>query len=292
MSRYFSPYELGVFDEATHVVVMQAFFDASERGDFLVVGGYMFRKRHIKPFEKRWNAMLRKYNLEYFHMTDCNVAAGVHSHLSHQDCDDCARMAIQIITEYATVGITSGVDIPAFNDLIVQSGYMKSPFSISVHSAMMMCKDWAEQNDPSARIFYVFEAGDQFQSDANQILTAISEDPVRRKFFFYEDHAFLTKKGSKPTQAADIVAWHTRKQYEREARCELRLRGDFAALVDGVMTKRYFHSADELRKIKAIANKLIPSNHGERIAGLALRSTNASSKGIDREVLAILLEGG
>ena len=69
---------------------MQAFFDASENGDFLVVAGYLFRKKHIKPFERKWRALLRKHGLDHFHMTDCNAGAD-----QYKDMEKDERIACQ-----------------------------------------------------------------------------------------------------------------------------------------------------------------------------------------------------
>ncbi|QLC25097.1 DUF3800 domain-containing protein [Parasphingopyxis algicola] len=283
----FSPFDLSVFDRASHVAVMQAFFDASEGGGYLTVGGYLFRKKHIKPFTKRWRAMLRKFGIEYFRMTECNTASGEFSNKGEQECDQCARTAIPIITDYATSGITATVDIGAFE----QSGltdFMQSPFSLAAYSALVGCRQWAEANDLVARVFYVFEAGDDYQSDANQLLNSISEDAERRQTYYYEDHAFLTKRGSLPTQAADILAWHARKQWGREDRGIEHLRGDFSELVDKVETKKFIWDEQYLREMHEESAAATGSEDWAKVVGKQLRRTASNARRIDREVAAIL----
>lgn len=295
----FSLFHLGIFDGASDVTVMEAFCDASENGDFLVVAGYLFRKKHTKPFEKEWSTMLRKYDLEYFHMTDCNRETGPFRHLSKSECDEAARTAIALIAKYATAGFSSGVKVSDFHEIIGKDGYMSNPFSMCVHGAMMMCKNWAERNDRQARIVYVFEAGDRFMTDANHILNAVAEDPTRRAFFNYESHAFLPKRDSKPTQAADIIAWHTCKQHDRDER-GLGLRGDFAELVKQVSTEKHFHTRNEMEGVKQIARKHVPGEQAERLAGLAMRWNASNSKQtaqkiremLTPEILAHFLQAG
>ena len=110
---------------------------------------------------------------------------------------------------------------------------------------MMLVARWAIENDPTARIFYVFEAGDDHQADANKFMQAISDSPNRRAMFRYEDHAFVTKKGSKPTQAADILAWHACKQWDRENRNIFQMRGDFYELASKVPTRKFILDREE-----------------------------------------------
>lgn len=258
----FSPFELGIFREASHVVVMQAFFDASENDGFLAVAGYLFRKKHIKEFERRWRAMLRKHGLDHFHMTDCNAGADQFKDMSKDERIECQTMAVSLICEFATVGVMNSVSISDFQAVMDGRGYMSNPFSLCAHGALMMCKSWADENDPIARIAYIFDAGDAFMGDANNILTSIAEDTTRRSFFHYETHAFVPMRSSIPTQAADILAWHECKQHGRTARGESRLRTDFAVLLDGVKTMRYIHTRSDIESVIDIAKKHVPFEKG------------------------------
>jgi hypothetical protein len=45
--------------------VFSAFFDASENGGHFSVGGLLFRKGHIRKFEREWKKMLRKFEIPY-----------------------------------------------------------------------------------------------------------------------------------------------------------------------------------------------------------------------------------
>lgn len=278
------------------MAVMEAYFDASESGGFLGIGGYLFRKKDISPFEKKWRAILRKHGLAYFHMTDCNATPpqGPFSGKGKPDCDDAARMAIAAIKEFAVQGLSSAIRPNEFDQIIGRSGLMTNPFSTCVYAVIGQCTAWARDNDPSARIVYVFEAGDDHQADANKILQSIADNPDRRAFFNYENHAFVPKRSSLPTQAADILAWHVCKQWDRRERKIEKLRGDFTELVENIPTREDLWTAERVREMCEAVRQGAPSHFidPERVAGLALRATHENVKSINREIAALIRDEG
>lgn len=212
-----SPYALSYFDGTDLVAVTQVYADASEIGGYLSVGAIVFRKKYINAFEKEWRAMLRRYGLTYFHMTDCNAGKGEYSALSDEECDSCARLAIKIILKYASSGTIFSVKQSDFYEIITKKGISPNPFTFGAWRMLFDVAHWADDNDPSARITYIFEAGDDHQSDANIMFSSILEDAERCSRFRYRGHAFLPKKTSLPTQAADILAWHGAKHAHRKS---------------------------------------------------------------------------
>jgi hypothetical protein len=272
---------------------MVAYFDASEQGEFLGVGGYMFRKKNVRPFEKQWDIMLRKHGLEYFHMTDCNATppqkqfAG----MDKADCDDAARMAIAAIKEFSTHGFSAVVKPADFYAVAGAKDLFNNPFSLCVHTVVAQCSAWANEHDPVARISYIFESGDEHQKDANKILQSIADNADRRAKYHYEGHAFFPKEWSKPTQAADILAWHVCKQWGREERGVNRLRGDFSDLVDGIRTTKHLFTKDALDEFIAGVVRDAPVPNPERVASLSLRVTNENEKSISREMRALIWGG-
>jgi hypothetical protein len=288
----FSPYALSFFDRTSAVVVMVAYFDASEAGGILGVGGYLFRKKNVRPFEKQWRAMLRKHDLDHFHMTDCNMTPpqGPFAGKEKADCDDAARLAIAAIKEHATNGFSAAVRVKDFDEIMGPKSLFSNPFSLCAFTVLTQCAHWANQCDPQARITYVFEAGDEYQADANKLLQSIADFRERREKYHYENHAFLPKRGSMPTQAADILAWHICKQWEREERGIERMRGDFAALVDGIVTTKELISRRKLHGLIAITKEHAPDliTDPARFMGLALRVTNENAKSMKSELFGLI----
>lgn len=288
----FSLYDLSHFDRANVVVVMVAYFDASEAGGFLGVGGYLFRKKHVRPFEKQWRAMLRKHDLDHFHMTDCNASPpqGPFAGMDKADCDDAARMAIDAIKGHATYGMSTAVKISDFYEIMGPKSLMTNPFSLCAFTVLTHCAQWANVYDPQARIAYVFEAGDEHQADANKIIQSIADTPERRAKYHYETHAFVPKRSSMPTQAADILAWHICKQWEREQRGIDRMRGDFLALTEAITTTKNMLSRDRLEALLEITRMNAPDliTDPARFMGLMLRVTDANAKSLKNEIMSLV----
>jgi len=285
-----SLFGLSFFDRATAVVVMVSYFDASEQGEFLGVGGYMFRKKNVRPFEKKWRAMLRKHDLEYFHMTDCNATPPQRQFAGKDkaDCDDAARMAIAALKEFAVHGFSAVVRPRDFYAVPGAKEIFNNPFSLCAESVVTQCARWADEVDPIARISYIFEAGDEHQADANKVLQSIAENPRRRARLHYENHAFLPKRQSMPTQGADILAWHVCKQWDRERRGLNRLRGDFWSLIENIRTTKMLYTAELLADFIADVTKDASLPYPARIIGLGTRITEENAKTVNREILALI----
>lgn len=270
--------------------VMEVYSDASENGDYLSVGSLLFRKKNIRSFEKKWRSMLREFDIEYFHMTDCNSQRGPYSQMSHDECDRCARMAISIILEFAASGTIFSIKKQDFYDIITERGIMPNPFTLGVWFTLHDIRHWGDENDPTARISYIFEAGDKHQPDANMLFAAISADAERRNRFRYKSHAFLPKRISLPTQAADILAWHGAKHAHRRNQGNFRLRGDFDAIISKLRVTDGYHDPKVLRGLIEVAERHA-GKFGNEIAGVAFRYTDSNSSQMNLRLAEILSRG-
>jgi hypothetical protein len=294
-----SPYDLSFFDQAKFVTVFTAYFDASTNGDVLTVGALLFRKKNIRPFERQWRAMLRKFGLPHFHMTDCNAEQGIYARLNEDPelnklaCIECATMAIKAVTDFAEKGAVWGLSITDFYETVTEKGFLPNPFAVCAWVAMADMMIWAGKNDASPRMFYVFESGDPDQAVVETLLRAIAYDDDRRARFRYEDHAFLPKVGSLPTQGADILAWQGAKHVRRRREGKhTRLRGDFDALAskleitDGHMDRAF------LEKIAAFTTEHEGVEIGGELAQLALLRNRSNARRTDARFAEILSRGG
>lgn len=286
-----SPYALSFFDRADFVTVFVSYFDASENGGVYTVGGLLFRKKHIRPFEHIWKKMLKKFQIPHFHMTDCNVGEGIFAHLTEDECIECAAMAIDAVATFALKGTTRSVRIRDFEEVVTDRGFLPSAYAACAYPAMMDLFNWADKNDKEPRLFYVFEAGEAKQGDVQNLLSAIAQDEGRRDRFRYEDHAFLPKEGSMPTQGADIVAWHGAKHVKRRDEGITRLRGDFNALVsrlqitDGDMSRDFLQGLQDMTVRHA-------GEHGPQLAQWALLRNRSNKRRTDEEIMQLLRKTG
>jgi hypothetical protein len=284
-----SPYEISFFEGSSHVAVMEVYSDASENSGHFSIGSLLFRKKNIRPFNKKWRAMLRKHGIDHFHMTDCNVQKGEFKGKSRDECDACAREAISILLEFAIKGSIFSVKMSDFYEVIGERGVMPNPFTLGAWHTIFDIRYWADQNDPVARISYIFEAGDEHQKDVNSLFRGVREDPDRTANARYRNHAFVPKELSYPAQAADILAWHGAKHQHRKERDKdkFRLRGDFNAIITKLHVTDGNHGRAWLQKLAEIGNEHMPSSE---VAGLAFRAHSGNRLQIARRVAEIIVE--
>jgi hypothetical protein len=77
---------------------------------------------------------------------------------------------------------------------------------------------------------YFFEAGHKLQKEASRAMDDISKNARLRTAYRYNGHSFVDKKGVRPVQAADILAWHLSTQLRRVAEGKMSVRADFREL--------------------------------------------------------------
>ena len=166
-----------------------------------------------------------------------------------------AREAIRLVKTYATYGYWATVRLDDFAEVMGKDSFAGTPFALCSYICLMGMRYWADVNDKNALIGYFFEAGTENEADAAQMIASIGLSSTRGFSFKYAGHSFVLKERSMPTQAADILAWHSTKNYLRHDAGLMNPRGDFAALLDGVPTGHYPLHRDHLKTLVQIVNK-------------------------------------
>lgn len=197
------------------LAVLRAFFDESMRteGDApLCVGGYLFTPSRYKRFAERWaREVLRQgpVRFSHFHMTDLCAGRGEYDGLSIAARVQILERACDIIGHYARGGIAVSLDQAEFEreappDWPVFRG---SVYSSACSLALQVTAHWlATQRLPLA-VLYVFERGHRFQSEADDIMSAIAGDDPARALCRYRQHVFEDKRDEPALQAADLLVW-------------------------------------------------------------------------------------
>ena len=268
------------------VVLMSSFFDESEAGPYFTAGGYLFRKSKVRPFEKEWGLMLKKAEIPYFRMSACNAGEYPFKDMNWGERDTIAREAIRLICKYATYGHYVAVMPQEFAAVLGKESFVDNPYTLCQYICLMAMRDWSNRNDPNALIGYFFEAGSNHQGDAGRFVSAIGLTE-RGPDFRYAGHEFVLKERSMPTQAADMLAWHSSKNLNRFDAGLTHPRGDFRALLDGVETGYTYANESLLREFAYITHKHAGSDL--HLAKAAFRDDMHSFKK-DPEALMRLLE--
>lgn len=202
-------------------VVISCFFDESSEGDskrgLLGIAGYVFDDSGLQQLTTEWRAMLKTYNLPYFHMTECNSNSGVFGHLSAEQCDLCAREAIRIVRTHPLHGRCVIVDQTNYRFVLQEHGFGCDPYTFMMWVLWVQVNKWANENAPSEKISLCFESGYKSEKTASMLLSLLHEDSWNGKNRVVSA-TFKKKQESEPTQAADLRSWHYRKGFENSKR--------------------------------------------------------------------------
>jgi hypothetical protein len=269
------------------VVLMSSYFDESASGQYFAVGGYIFRKSKIRHFEREWALMLKSNDLPYFRMSACNARQYPFANMTDAECDCIAREAIRIVCKYAVYGHFVAVRPSEFEEILGKGSFADNPYTLCIWLCLMAMRRWSDNHDSKALIGYFFEAGCNYQNDAEKLVGALGL-PDRDFDYRYAAHAFVQKDMSMPTQAADILVWQATKNLNRYDSGNKQPRGDFRALLDGVETGYNNVDVRMLKEFDRIVRKAAGPN-GTELAKHALRNDMKNFMK-DREAVLKLLE--
>lgn len=231
-------------------VLISAFFDESSEGNsqngLLAVCGYALDPSGLKKFTPAWRAMLLRYGLPYFRMTDCNSNSGVFKNHSSEDCEKCARRAIKIARAYPLVGYAYVLDQSVYKKVLQDNGFDCDPYSFLVWGAFVHVNTWVEKHRPDHKISLFFEAGYETQPRAHDLLTASLKRESKSRVVSV---GFVRKEEAEAAQAGDLIAWHVRKGFQNR-NANRNMRKDFAALIENKSIRSVDHTAEQLERLR------------------------------------------
>lgn len=234
------------------VVMIEAYFDESGThggSPAMCVAGYIYDRKNSVQIDKKWKAVLDKYNLPYFHMVDCAHGNRPFNRLTKEECINAAKDMIGIINEHASFGQYALVVKSIFDDKMHPHNPWKSAYTWCCYMALQGVGEWCDRVNYQGKVAYFFESGHRFQAQANNLLDAISRSEAFRQRFRYGSHTFADKKCLRPLQSADMLAWHAVNNVKRALRGEHTFRKDFAELIKKE-TYQFYGSADMFAKFQ------------------------------------------
>jgi hypothetical protein len=180
-----------------------------QRTTLFCVAGYLFEKQQAVRFQRLWRALLGRYCLTEFHMTDCANHQGEFGKLCKQQCIDAATEAISIIHETALYGFVTSVDIQDYDAIIKPLSIEGlTHYSFCLTNCLQSVAAWAKRNEFVGDIAYNFEQGYKHEADATNVMRELSHPHDSKRAFRIGAYGFVERKKALPIQAADIMAWH------------------------------------------------------------------------------------
>jgi hypothetical protein len=255
------------------VVLIKSFFDESYDDGLLCVAGYSFTGPNARALDADWHKMLLRYKrLPFFRMSACNAHEPPFDRLTETECIAVATEAIGLISKYAAFGYAATVDQAAFKKIVTRKGFVSTPYELCAWLCLVAAKVKTDKTFPLGKMSFFFESGFQHDGLANQMMNRIFSVPVLREMYRYKAHAFIDKVESRPTQAADLLAWQSYKNETRRAKGLLKPRGDLRALLAGTPHFAQHTNADRLQELVDMVNARAGSKLGNELAGLALHN--------------------
>jgi hypothetical protein len=202
------------------------YFFSDESGKYrknpvVTVSGVAAQSGRLTKFNEEWTALLRSYGLEEFHMSraaDLTQACGSRMP-AHQTIAERTQLLYPFadcINDHMEIGLMQGWDVKGYNNLSLEVkcnlGGSPDPYHLALVRALLQLDDYVRADDS---LSVICDDDELTAWDAYCHYRAISkaEPGLNKKLAgitFAKSHFFT------PLQAADMVAFLTRKEATKE----------------------------------------------------------------------------
>jgi len=219
-------HELLLRPEVQLVTILTAFCDetGTHAGAPLTsVGGYVFDKEGQQLFSQQWAAVLqplKEKGIRYFRASACQAADGPFANLSSAERDALFGDLIRMVRGTGKFGMAAGIEDCVFQEVMHRNkvqGYTGTKYTACALRCLTLLGQWADENNYEGGIEYLFESGNQSQSEADHMMRQIADNPELASRFRYVGHGFHPKYSLLPLQAADLLVWLWQKACAEEA---------------------------------------------------------------------------
>jgi hypothetical protein len=220
------------------VVLMLAYFDESTTHDgtkAMCVSGYVFSPEAYRQFDLEWADALARAGVEYWHTVRSIRPRGPFDGKTQEEVDALAAELRGVIHRHSTIGVVVSVTEDEYDALAPAGWHEKygGAYTLCLQWCLAGIGLWAEDNKVEGPFAYFFEAGHAHQGEANTRMNLIYQNPVTRARYHHASHTFADKKLHRGLQAADMLAWHFARMYNRSVIGGEHVRPDTAHLVLG-----------------------------------------------------------
>lgn len=215
-------------------VLIEAFVDESGTGPSDLahcLAGYIVKPDRGLKMARKWKAVLDRYGIPFFHMTDCAAyqRCEPYKSLGREKCIALASELIWLIKAHCMEGFAlcfSPKFYMLYNDGVVnvQNAYTHSVHMVHLHIQAVLQHRCLLGHEVS----YTFEAGHRDQKYTRLVLDRLIDEQEAKGTFAYK---FQKKPDAVLLQAADILAWHCNTYIKRKTQ-GLQIRKDFHSMLD------------------------------------------------------------
>ena len=206
--------------------MLAAYFDESgthEGSKALVIAGWVSSVSQWKKFQAEWRQLLDEYDLDHFHMTDCENLRGQYQGWTQERKISAIQQAHKIIVRRISIPIAVSLDYEAYDFLDkkytirgMTNEVVRSPYTFCLEKCLSNIKRWADRKllySKKHQIEYIFEHGNSYRGEVTTLFQKIEMDASIKRQFRVSKLEFGDKYVF-PLNAADMLAYETFKEME------------------------------------------------------------------------------
>ena len=208
-----------------YLAVLQAFLDDSGRGKesdskVFVVAGYTGPMENFNSFADDWQALLREEPvLDYVKGKEANALKGQFSGWTAAARDERVCRFISLIRKHRLIALSYAVPYREFNKILREpKGIMRYPYAVAFSTMVVWLMTSAEKKSEREEIELIFDQGmigreRAIRAAYEGIKGSMSKEALELlvgKPRFEDDKRYL------PLQAADLLAWHVRRDCAKQ----------------------------------------------------------------------------
>lgn len=204
------------------LVILQAYVDdsASDAGDRrLFLAGYVSTAENWAQFSDLWaDALAARPSISYLKMSEARALQGEFRGWRGEDRDRKVRKLANIIRQLRPLSIHASVSRSRVEDILkpVVPYVISNPYALCFSAIMMPMAAEQARLKTNVPIDFIFDSQEGLGEEARTIYRLMREaqpEPIRNALSV--DPLFRDDKLVMPLQAADMLAWHVRRRYER-----------------------------------------------------------------------------
>ncbi|MBS4084110.1 MAG: DUF3800 domain-containing protein [Rhizobiales bacterium] len=199
---------------------IQAFIDdsASDKDDRrLFLAGYLNRAEDWALFSEAWKEQLDdKPAIKYLKMAEAQNLSGEFRSWKPEDRNEKLRGLARIINHFEPFSFETSISRRDFNQIVkpVSPYGLQNTHLICAHSIISGIARVSAQSGVKLAIDFIFDQQDGIEEDLALYLPTIKSALTRKERSLIGNVNFRDDKQFLPLQAADMLAWHTRREHE------------------------------------------------------------------------------
>lgn len=254
--------------KARFMAMLAGYFDESgtaRDARILSVGGYIATVDQWKRFQSEWWKVLSRSGLDPsvtpFHMAEFEARKQPHmkgktpfAEWSDKKANAVLQALLDVIRKRAAIGVVAAVSVEDYEAVKGAPAFAPSRYHFCVMRCMIRTSRWALENGVTESVAYIFEdgAGDKneiFKYEVNRAAAEYLADEDFRRTYLLDSLSFKSKLKFFPLQAADILAWETRRHsLSRGFRTVEGLRPSLHRLLSGLPHISEYYDEQELQR--------------------------------------------